>query len=90
MEAKTIVVFRRWRNGGDIIALFPGIESSGYDCESYQHVGQHGGADFTGVIQVTNPARSEEYADLKRELEQIGYNLEVRKRGASSLFYRNR
>ena len=62
MERTTLVVFRRWRDNGDIIALFPEIPSdiNGHFCEAYEHVGQHGGADCHGVIQATRPATGEE------------------------------
>ena len=48
------VVFRRWQNG-DVIALFPELPADLYGeyCDAYEHVGQHGGADFFGVIQKT-------------------------------------
>ncbi len=79
-----IVIFRKWpkREGGDVIALFP-YEKSDFEgcyCTSYQHVGQHSGADFHGVVKVTKLATPAEYADLKAELERIGYKLIVRKR----------
>jgi hypothetical protein len=92
-KEKTIVVFRKWKDTGDVIALFPGIQSEpmhAYNCQSYMHVGQHGGANYHGVIGNTKPAKPSEYADLEKELKRIGYNLEIRKRGASHLFYRNR
>jgi hypothetical protein len=72
-----VVVFRRWKDCGSIIALFPEIPTNlyGYYCESYETIGQHGGADFHGCIQRTVPVRPEEYADLAEELTRIGYNL---------------
>lgn len=77
---KTVVVFRRWRAfGQSVIALFPEDVDEGF-CNSYEHVGQHGLADYPGVIRKTTPATPEEYADLKTELESIGYNLDVRTR----------
>ena len=87
-EPKTKVVFRKWRKreGEGIIALFPEIPAdlSGYLCQSYQHVGQHGAASYDKLVSVQNaptvPATPEEYADLKEELESIGYVLEVRRR----------
>ncbi len=76
---KTIVVFRVFRQGGDVLALFPAEPWSGNgDCSSYQHIGQHGAADYGHCISITRPATPSQYAPLKRELEQIGYNLEVR------------
>ena len=74
------VIFRKWKSNGEIIALFPEIphDVNGVYSESYQHIGQHGAADPQGVVSIyTNPAIPEEYADLKRELEQIGYVLRV-------------
>lgn len=83
---KTVVIFRYYDHGefkGDVDALFPywfeNAEES-YNCMSYAHIGQHGGADYQGVMSRTRPATAEEYADLKRELESLGYNLDVRQR----------
>jgi len=45
---------------------------------SYVHVGQHGAADYNLVVGQSKPAQPAEYAELKAELENIGYNLEVR------------
>ena len=82
---KTKVVFRYWEK--DVIALFPEIPADnwGVFCQSYQHIGQHGGADYYGIIDKSRPALPEEYADLRDELEQIGYNLEVRRRTMPSI-----
>jgi hypothetical protein len=81
---KTIVIFRKWRkkNGGDVIALFPEIyaDTTGYFCTSYEHVGQHGDADYSHVINHTTPATPAEYAELESELTSIGYNLQIQKK----------
>lgn len=78
------VVFRKWntRNGGGIIALFPAEQHSPGACMSYEHDGQHGGADYDGVLSLSVPATPAEYANLKRELESypFHYNLKIRKR----------
>lgn len=76
---KTRVIFRKFKDG-DILALFPEIDEGGACVESYQHVGQHSGADYNGCMRVTVPATPEEYKDLVVELECIGYNLLIRKR----------
>jgi hypothetical protein len=72
---KVKVVFRMWK--GEVIALFPEIPSDrmGYFCESYMHVGQHSGADYTGIIRLSRPATPAEYANLAKELTSIGYEL---------------
>lgn len=74
----TKVVFRKFKRGGDIIALFtqePGTNDAG-TCQIYQHVGQHGTMDLRhrGMLVTATPR---EYASLKAELESIGYNLIV-------------
>ena len=72
----TTVVFRKWADA-DIIALFPELPAdiNGRFCDAYEHVGQHGGADYHGVIENTVPAPVKEAARLARELEMIGYEL---------------
>jgi hypothetical protein len=69
------VVFRVWPNG-DVIALFPDepADNEGH-CMSYEHFGQHGAADYRHVSSQTRPATTEEAAELKAELENIGYKL---------------
>ena len=83
-KEKTVVIFRKWKvqtDPGDIIALFPWVEESPGRCSSFEHVGQHGPADYCGVISRTTPATPAEYAGLRRELEQsYGYNLTIRER----------
>lgn len=76
---KTKVVFRTYKDG-EVIALFPDIDEGNYYCMSYMHIGQHGAADYSGVIRDTKPASPEQYKDLQRELENIGYSLLIRKR----------
>lgn len=77
---KTKVVFRKWKDNGDIIALFPEIEEGPIWCQSYMHVGQHGTAGYNHVIKGTVPATYKEYKELAKELRQIGYKLDIRKR----------
>ena len=79
---KTKVVFRVWKGEfeGDVIALFPDIDEGHGSCSSYMHVGQHAPASYYHMITRTRPAKPAEYASLKRELENIGYNLDVRKK----------
>ena len=76
------VVFRVWpvKDGGDVIALFPTLPEGFGRVTSYQHIGQHGAADYGLVVWSTRPATPEEYAPLERELRSIGYFLTIRKR----------
>ena len=71
----TKVVFRRYPDG-QVIALFPDIPWSGRRGEitSYMHVGQHGAADYAGVIAMTRPAHEKEYRNPLSELRAIGYD----------------
>ena len=57
-DTPTKVVFRQWRSKPhEIIALFPEVPADldGYTCMSYEHVGQHGAADYEGVMAATWP-----------------------------------
>jgi hypothetical protein len=78
-EPPTKVIFRKWKHSDDIIALFPEIpaDNTGFLMQSYEHAGQHGGADPFIVYDKTTPAKPDEYDVLKAELEEIGYNLRV-------------
>lgn len=80
-DETTKVIFRKWpkKEGGDIIAIFPEDigNMSPYTCMMYEHVGQHGGGDPQLVIRNTAPAKPPEYANLKEELEGMGYSLQV-------------
>ena len=73
----TKVIFRKWpaSEGGDVIALFPlhPATNDGWLCDSYEHIGQHGGADPL-IVTRTTLARPKEYASLKAELRKIGYS----------------
>ena len=48
---------------------------------SYMHVGQHGAADYQGLVNDTKLATEDEYKDLFNELENsVGYKLKVIKK----------
>lgn len=83
------VVLRRWRNGGDVIALFPKSPAT-LDglATSYRHVGQHGAADYQHVISMTVPVTVSE-PDPERdalldELRSVGYAPRLRRRSKAS------
>ncbi len=76
------VIYRKYYDG-EIIALFPQIAAgchSGWECQSYMHVGQHGAATPSIVIKQTKLATPNEYRKLQSELKQIGYNPKPTKR----------
>lgn len=78
-EPLTRVIFRKFRDG-EIIALFPDMDEGRGMIGSYMHIGQHDAADRLIVVDKTKPAKPKEYAELKAELQRIGYRLTVRKR----------
>jgi len=84
MADADVVVFRRWKENGDVIALFPALPADLYGeyCDAYEHVGQHGGADYHGVVQHTRPCSLNDAADLVTELRRIGYILQPRRRAS--------
>ena len=91
MTEADIVVFRRWKDTGDVIALFPELPADlgGDCCDSYMHIGQHGGADYHGVVRQTKPCSPDDAATFAAELRTIGYNLRRVKR-ASRIHHDNR
>ena len=82
-QEKTTVIFRTWKDTKTVIALFPGMNYESGDtnrgmCMSYEQIGQHGEADYDGVIRGTVPSEQHEYEDLHLELVSLGYDLDVR------------
>jgi hypothetical protein len=60
----------------DLFAYFPEEIHNGEFRTAYSHIGQHSSA-HPDYAKESRQASPEEYADLKAELEGIGYNLEV-------------
>lgn len=77
-EEKTAVIFRAWKCSGDVLALFPYIDEGNGHCASFEHIGQHGGADYAHCLRATRAAKPEEYAALKSELESAPYRYRLR------------
>lgn len=78
------VIFRAVKSGehkGTVDAFFPTLPGTNdpWTCEAYSHIGQHCTAsrDF---YRDTRPATPQEVAPLKKELESLGYVLDVCKR----------
>jgi len=71
------VVFRVWRaRPRTVIALWPAVfaNNSGTHCQSFEHIGQHGGADYQHILRLTRPAKPGEYATLLAELRSMGHS----------------
>jgi hypothetical protein len=89
----TKVIFRKYKEGGDILALFPELPGTTdpATCLCYEHVGQHGAGNYYHCIDnLTVSAKPEEYADLKAELENIGYRLQVMKKSCWRYFHKRK
>jgi len=74
MEEQVVVIYRTFLAGNrDAIALFPEIPCNDTLIQSYQHVGQHGGASLNLLLALTRRATAKETEVLSGELQQIGY-----------------
>lgn len=72
---KTKVIFMYNAYNDDYYAYFPDtLEKGFYDC--YAKIGQHSKVSEKYVRESIN-IEKHEYKDLKNELEQLGYNLEI-------------
>jgi len=79
------VVIRVWKGDDtDVFALFPTDPADNYGrlCTSYQHIGQHAGAEYGHCIANSRPAKCREAAPLLAELRRIGYRPHVLKRAS--------
>jgi hypothetical protein len=77
---KDKVVFRVFKDDGGVIALFPEHDEGRGKVSSYMQLGQHSGADYSGVVSITRKATPQEYSDIKKELTSIGYNLDIKEK----------
>jgi hypothetical protein len=77
----TDIVFRKENSGdfkGTIFALFPHECSDAKgNVTSYQHVGQHSSANYAQCICSSKPATIGESRELKKEMANRGYNINV-------------
>lgn len=72
--AKDRVLFRVIR--GEVNAFLPDADVNWGRIMCYAHIGQHSEASLD-YYREGRLAKPREYADLKRELERIGYKLQV-------------
>jgi hypothetical protein len=67
------VIFRKFKKGNDVIAFLPEIkEVNPGRMMSYQHIGQHGEADYNGLLADTKLADREEYLPWLKKLIEGG------------------
>lgn len=83
----TKMIFRKWKDTGAIIALFPDQNFASGDANkgfimSYMHVGQHGEASEQLLTDRKSlvTAKPQEYADLLAELKSLGYLPQVNRK----------
>lgn len=76
---ETEVIFRKFKDGGEIIAVFPYDITPNFDIVgSYLHIGQHGECAYRYIISETVPAELKEYKELYVELQNhFNYRLKV-------------
>ena len=77
------IVLRRWRKiPQTVIAFLPDVPANPGRVMAYEHVGQHGEADYAGLLADTVPATVAEYdaAGLVAELRMRGYVPRIRQR----------
>ncbi len=78
---KTDVIFRKAKEDNQIEAFFPyDIANMKGNITCYAHLGQHSSACYDYLLFRTIPAKEFEFNDLKKELESIGYNLNIIKK----------
>ena len=73
----TPVIFRK-EFGDSVIAFFPTLPGNMHisTCQCYAHIGQHSTAHID-YYKGTDPATPDEYKDLLKELQWLGYDLKV-------------
>lgn len=77
----TLVKFRKDRDDNSVWAAFPQLKQDkkhlGNDIITcYSHIGQHSACQVD-YMNACDKATESEYADLKAELESIGYKLKI-------------
>lgn len=78
LKTRVLFVYPQYPDGDrELLALFPDIPWTGkrFDITCYAHNGQHGSACLSFLKRAK--ATKEQYAPLARELESIGYNLDI-------------
>ena len=79
---KTKVIYRKFKDGEEIIAVFPEFSYPGFTSKKglvmdYMFVGQHGECEYNTIMKMTTIAFPKDYEVLKAQLEDLGYDLEI-------------
>ena len=76
-----VVVFRKWKDSGEVIALFPGVQADHEgQCLAYTLRAHHVGVRYHDCLTRTVPATPADYAGLHAALRDRGHALIVRRR----------
>ena len=77
-KIKVDVHFRKFKGdfGGQVTAVFPYITETSTHVACYAHMGQHSSVEWN-YVPMSKPATKAEYLPLKKELESIGYEVNV-------------
>jgi hypothetical protein len=80
-KIKVDVQFRKFKGdyNNQVTAVFPYVTETMTDVACYAHVGQHSSCSWN-YASMSTPATEAEYAPLKKELESIGYEVNIIKR----------
>lgn len=78
-KVKVDVHFRKFNGEDEVTAVFPYEPQTHFEVLCYSHIGQHSECVYY-YVQISKPVKETEYAELKKELESIGYELNVIKR----------
>lgn len=72
-----LVIFRRWKDTGDVVAIFPEqpADDQGRYCLAHDELGQQIAAEYEQVMQDTTPVTAQEYGRFAHELTMLGYDL---------------
>jgi len=87
-----IVIFRRWKDTGDVVAIFPALpaDEAGRYCQSYDETGQQIAVEYEDIFEDTVGASPTEYSRLAHELAMLGYRLRPVQQATQEMHERRR
>ena len=75
-KTRVLFVYPRYDDGQrEVLAIFPDQRLFSGAISCYAHVGQHGSCSYSFLKRTK--ATKEQYTPLLKELQSIGYNVEV-------------
>ena len=86
--APTIVVYRRCKTTGQVVALFPYVRKGYGLCDSYTHAGQHAVVDYKQMLSTTtaaNPLLQQDVRQLVQELVTLPERYQLQTMAAEAI-----